>query len=375
MYLAQQTSCDHAFSAFNTDAVGKLSVTVAPDSLSIRKADREVAAFRLDHKPTTLVSIGRPADTPNPETENILLAAIEALFARDPDLKSLRLQIDAMPGLRANLIAAGIALDRGKDLEVAPEMFWQLPAPWLAKPAGVVFPQIHVMTEGKRHPLRPQKPKGLVYARFIPWLDQVLSFRALDPTADLECFNKWMNDPQVDKIWEEGGDLDRHRAYLQKRIADSHMLPLIGCFDDQPFAYFEIYWAKENRLGPYYDADDYDRGWHVAVGEPAFRGKAWITAWLPSLMHFMFLDDPRTQRIVGEPSAAHAQQIRNLERSGFAKIKHFDFPHKRALLVMLLRERYFGDRLWIPNERGAEKLEAPSTSPERSFQGEQVAVS
>lgn len=158
-----------AFSAFNTDAVGKLAVTVAPDSLSIRKADREVAAFRLEHGPTTLVSIGGPADPPNPETENILLAAIEALFARDPDLKSLRLQIDAMPGLRANLIAAGIALDRGKDLEVAPEMFWQLPTPWLAKPAGVVFPQIHVMTEGKRHPLRPQKPKGLVYARFIPW--------------------------------------------------------------------------------------------------------------------------------------------------------------------------------------------------------------
>lgn len=376
MYRPQQNSCDHAFSAFNADPVGKLSVDVAPNSLSVRSAGGEIGTFRLEHEPTTLIYVAEPAVSPKAETQNILLAAIEALFARDPDLKNLRLQIDGVPGLRANLVAAGIAIDNGEDLLVASEMFRQLPAPWLAKPAGAAFPQIHVMTDGKRHPLRPQKPKGAVYARFIPWLDQVLSFRALDIEADLECFNRWMNDPQVDKVWEEGGDLNRHRSYLQKRIADPHMLPLIGCFDDQPFGYFEIYWAKENRLGPYYDADDYDRGWHVAVGEPAFRGKAWITAWLPSLMHFMFLDDPRTQRIVGEPSATHAQQIRNLEKSGFAKVKHFDFPHKRALLVMLLRERYFGDRLWIPNERNLEKADAPSIAPQRKmdFQGERVAV-
>jgi len=99
---------------------------------------------------------------------------------------------------------------------------------------------------------------------------------------------------------------------------------------------------------PLYDADDYDRGWHVAIGEDGFRGRTWITAWLPSLMHFIFLDDLRTQRIVGEPKASHTQQIRNLDLAGFAKVKHVDFSHKRALLVMLLRERFFADRLWAP---------------------------
>jgi acetyl CoA:N6-hydroxylysine acetyl transferase len=193
---------------------------------------------------------------------------------------------------------------------------------------------------------------GMVYARFIPWLGEVISFRAADLNDDLHLLHRWMNDPRVDAFWNEAGDLDKHRKYLSAILADPHMLPLIGCFGDAPFGYFEVYWAKENRIAPFYDADDYDRGWHVVVGEDAYRGRRYISAWLPSLMHYMFLDDCRTQRIVGEPAAAHSQQIRNLEVSGFAKIKNFDFPHKRATLVMLLRERFFGDRLWLPAATG-----------------------
>ena len=157
-----------------------------------------------------------------------------------------------------------------------------------------------------------------------------------------------MNDPRVAHFWNEEGDLDKHRAYLSGLAADPHMLTLLGCLDGVPFCYFEIYRAKENRLAPYYDADDYDRGWHVIVGEDGYRGRDYVATSLPCLMHYMLLDDPRTQRIVGEPRADHAQQIRNLERSGFASVKAFDFPHKRAMLVMLLRERFFGERLWIP---------------------------
>ena len=122
---------------------------------------------------------------------------------------------------------------------------------------------MQVMGNGRRHPLRPAQPRGLVYARFIPWLGQTISFRAVRLEDDLERFHRWMNDPRVEQIWSEAGDIATHRAYLERLLADPHMLPLIGCFDGQPFGYFELYWAKENRLGPYYDAHDYDRGWHV----------------------------------------------------------------------------------------------------------------
>jgi RimJ/RimL family protein N-acetyltransferase len=266
------------------------------------------------------------------------MAAAEAVTAQDRSITSVVFE-GHQTSLPRHIAGTGGRLDSA--------ILWQWPSLWLPQ-LSYPLPPVQEMTAGRYHPRRPAKPKGTVYQRFIPWLEREIAFTVADAETDLAAFHRWMNDEQVNTIWEDAGSIGKHREILEERIADPHVLPLIGSFADIPFGYFEVYWAKENRLGPFYDADDYDRGWHVAIGEPDYRGKKWISAWLPSLMHFIFLDDPRTKRIVGEPRASHEQQIRNLDRSGFAKVKHFDFPHKRALLVMLGRERFFGDRLWVP---------------------------
>ncbi len=277
-----------------------------------------------------------------------LLAALEATLARLPAQTSLAVRV---PGLdTTDLTRSGILKAHAGDgtLHASADLLWQQPRLWMPAAPAAPFPLRYTLTQGKRHPLRQPKPTGTVYQRFIPWLGKTFSYRALDMDQDLPRFNRWMNDPDVARVWEEQGDLDQHRRYLQAIADDPHMTSLIGCFDGEPFAYFEVYWARENRIAPFYDVADHDRGWHVLVGEPAFRGKAFATAWLTSISHYLFLDDPRTQRVVGEPRADHAQQIRNLDRSGFSKIKTFDFPHKRALLVSMLRERYFSEGLWLP---------------------------
>ncbi|MGJ5176279.1 GNAT family N-acetyltransferase [Bradyrhizobium oligotrophicum] len=280
-------------------------------------------------------------------------AAAEALFGWHPSLDRLVLELGDRPAAAAALAREGLAVIMDGKPVLWPEMLMQRRESWLVDAARPAFPLSYAVTDGKRHPRRPPKPEGPVYSRFIPWLSDVISFRVVDIARDLALVHRWLNDPRVDAFWNEAGDLDKHRQYLSRLLSDPHMLPLIGSFGERSFGYFELYWAKENRIAPFYDAADYDRGWHVIVGEDAFRGRDFITAWLPSLMHYMFLDDSRTMRIVGEPAAAHAQQLRNLDRAGFARIKNFDFPHKRATLVMLLRERFFGDRLWQPAAKDA----------------------
>jgi acetyl CoA:N6-hydroxylysine acetyl transferase len=345
-----------AFRCFTAAPDAELRVVRNQTSLAVLHSGREAARLEVarDGGVLRLRLAGEPQGR---DPLRPVMAALEALFADDPGVTSAALEGPAWTGMAETLTRRGIAIAGEGTPRALPEMLWQLPDPWLpGARAGGGFPQRYVMTGGKRHPLRAPKPEGVVYSRYIPWLAQVFTLRTVGIEADLPRFHRWMNDPRVASFWNEDGDLDKHRAYLTGLAADPHMLTLMGCLDGAPFCYFEVYWAKENRLAPYYDADDYDRGWHVVVGEDACRGRDYVATWLPCLMHYMLLDDPRTQRIVGEPRADHAQQIRNLERSGFASVKEFDFPHKRAMLVMLLRERYFGERLWIP--RRAEPVAA-----------------
>lgn len=193
------------------------------------------------------------------------------------------------------------------------------------------------MTATTSHPQRPAKPQGEVYRRFDPQLGAWISLRMLDIELDLERFNRWQNTPRVLAFWDEGGSLDDHRQYLEKLADDPHTLTLIGCFDDQPFAYFEAYWAKEDRIAPFYDAGDYDRGIHMLVGEQAHRGPHKVASWLSALTDYLLQDDPRTRRIVAEPRADNDKMIGYMQAQGYARIKEFDFPHKRAALMVLER--------------------------------------
>ncbi|WP_225770540.1 GNAT family N-acetyltransferase [Inquilinus sp. Marseille-Q2685] len=323
------------------------------DSLTVRQAGAAPLTLRLTEGRLSVTGAGS-----GDAALRGVCAAIEAAFGWHPGWERLTLDLgDGATELADVLRRRGVAVETADaPLTVLPELFMQQADLWHGRPDLPAFPQRHVMTDGKRHPQRPPKPQGIVYARWIPWLEQTIAFRAATVEDDLGHLHKWMNDPRVAAFWNEDGDLEKHRRYLSGLIADPHMVPLIATFDGVPFAYFEIYWARENRLAPFYDVQDYDRGWHVVVGEDAYRGRAFISAWLPSLTHYMLLDDCRTQRIVGEPAAAHHQQIRNLETSGFVRIKTFDFPHKRAALVMLLRERFFFDRLWLPAAPAAQPV-------------------
>lgn len=237
--------------------------------------------------------------------------------------------------------------DIGGAVKIRADMFWQVAPLWTPR-QPVPFPRHDVYDGRTFHPLRPPKPIGRVYRRFIPWLqgEMTLDVATLDDLADI---HRWMNLPRVNQFWHEAGERAHHRKYLEGMFADPHIIPLMARFDEQAFGYFEVYWAKEDLVGSFCAAGDYDRGCHVIIGEEAFRGSAWFTAWLPSLLHFMFLDDPRTERIVQEPQADHYRQLRNLQRSGFFHTATVDLPNKRAAIVEISRRKFFSERLWHPD--------------------------
>jgi len=315
----------------------RLAADETQSHLSLSLEGQPLLTLRLIRGPELHVQLPERFSCPEGRA---LWAACYWLFARDPDCQRLIWQLREVPN---EAVSSGllIATPIGGQYHCERTSFWQLPQPWLRHSLTGSYPQQMVISDGKRHPRRPVKPRGEVYRRFDARLGAWISLRTLDIEQDLARFNRWQNSPRVASFWQEEGSLEQHRQYLNKLEADPHALTLIGCFDDQPFAYFEAYWAKEDRIAPFYEANDYDRGIHMLVGEEHHRGPHKVASWLSALVHYLFLDDPRTQRVVAEPRADNAKMIGYMQDQCFHCEKAFDFPHKRAALMVLGRERFF----------------------------------
>ncbi len=269
-----------------------------------------------------------------------LVRDIETQFTHQPTLEAVTLseqecQILAFP---QQWLEAG---------SISKACFFQLNQTGLRHQPSDRFPYVKQQNDLSRGYLaaRPAKPKGEVYRRFDVKLEKEISFRTFDFEKDLARFTQWMNNPRVAEFWEQAWTEDKLKVFIENRFSDGFTLPLIGEIDGQAFGYFEVYWAAQDRLAPYYDGLEFDRGIHLLVGEENYRGKHYFDAWLRALCHYAFLDDVRTQRIVMEPRFDNTKLFKRLASTAFEKQFEFNFPHKRSALMMMQRSAFF-DVAW-----------------------------
>lgn len=229
----------------------------------------------------------------------------------------------------------------GMDTTFTRSEFYQLPCLWHHHDKYEITPEKWTETNGVRHPIRPVPHKGHVYKRYVPSIEKTISFRLIKE-SDLDIFHEWHNQPRVYHFWELNKPKDELKEYIVKGIQDKHQIPMIVEIDGEPVGYYEVYWVREDRLGPYYDSDAFDRGFHFLIGNKKFLGHAITDSIIKSGLHFMFLDDPRTRRIMAEPRHDNQKVLKYAEASiGWRKVKLFDFPHKRAWLLENSREVFF----------------------------------
>lgn len=169
----------------------------------------------------------------------------------------------------------------------------------------------------------------------------VFRLKKLTIVEHLDQFHQWHNQPYVYEFWELNKTKEELKEYLEKLASEPQVEPVIGYINDEPCAYFEIYWAYYDRIAPYCDATLYDRGYHLLIGNKQYLGLRNTILWLNLVNDFIFKDEPRTQRIVGEPRADNVGILKYVEHTPFVKVKEFDFPHKRAALLECKRERFY----------------------------------
>jgi len=223
---------------------------------------------------------------------------IYSIFTRHHTNEAIRLAFVGTDTalIRDELLAVGLAIVHPVPLNANPESetwvdladrevlllrssFWQgagspfgPKAAWIPSNIGSLRPSLHtfpifpttqtITTKFPNakihtlHPVRPAKPTpgSIIYSRYIPDLNEVFSMMALDYTNSehLNFFHTWQNDPRVAAGWNETGTLEQHHKYLKDLHNDPHTLTVFACFNDTPFAYFEVYWAKVSIIHPSY---------------------------------------------------------------------------------------------------------------------------
>ncbi|MDN7455257.1 GNAT family N-acetyltransferase [Burkholderia cenocepacia] len=270
-----------------------------------------------------------------------LLAALAAAFSDSACHAAIRLDPAAWPAVALDALrASGVLADGGRCLRDG----WAQQADLWRVGLHLPCATLPTITDGRHHPRRPPAPRGEVYARDLPALGVRFTLRGWQPAEDAERLARWFDEPRVRDGWPGAPPAQRGAEDRQPQETDPHVTPLIGCFDGEPFAYFEAFWLKEDALGPHVAARDYDRGLRMLVGESRWRGPHRVAGWLPSVVHYLFLDDLRTEAVGCAVPAGHTRVADHLARHGFARQRRLALADAQPLWMRTLRETFFSGR-------------------------------
>lgn len=225
------------------------------------------------------------------------------------------------------------------------EAFYQNPQLWLTDKM-TDEKEDWTDTNGVSHPIRPAHFHGIHYSRYIPSMKKTLRFRTIN-LDDLETFHQWHNQKRVAFFWELAQGKEELKNYIEEGLNKKHQIPMIVEADGEAVGYFEFYWVREDRLGPYYESRPYDRGFHFLIGNKRYLGKNNTDAITQSALHFIYLDNAKTEFTMAEPRYDNNKVLKYADDTiGWKALKVFDFPHKRAVLLENSREQFFkGARL------------------------------
>lgn len=312
------------------------------------KAQRENDSLTIEiikDEPARQLKLTLVESSPVSPDSSILMAAVtDYLFARSAILDELILDQDLATHLHQHDLADSLIthLDTDDSGVITRAAFYQNPLLWLSKGNTHNFPEVwETNDKGVEHPLRAPQPDGLLYQRYDFTSDALVTLESLDADKHLDLFHDWMNQPRVAEFWELDKSKEELKDYINTQRADAHSWPVLVSINHEPMGYLELYWVTEDRLAPYYESAPWDRGAHVLVGNTNFLGPRFSRAWTYALSHFLFLDDPRTRTLAGEPRADNKRVLKLLEPASWYFVKEFDFPHKRAALVHCQRDAFF----------------------------------
>ncbi len=170
-------------------------------------------------------------------------------------------------------------------------------------------------------------------------IDSEIVFRRVTLEKDLNRLHHWHHQPHVIPFWNQNFSETAYKDHLKKLLADKHQTLYIGYLNNVPMSYWEAYWAKDDLIANYYDAEKEDQGIHLLLGPEEYLGKGLALPQLRAMIAFQF-KHKKTEKVVAEPDVRNKKMIHIFEKCGFKPKKEIELPDKRGLLMFCHRETF-----------------------------------
>lgn len=185
------------------------------------------------------------------------------------------------------------------------------------------------------------KQSTILYHRYLTTIQKAITFRLIDLAKDLEQFITWQQNPRIAKYWQLDKSRNEAKDYLEKTLAEPHHQAVIIEINHEPIGYTEFYWVAHDAIAEHYDHYNTDRGFHLLIGEDSFLGVENTKSVFQAIMHYLYLTDNRTQRIIVEPDKHNHRFIKYMQIiPGWRLIKEADLPDKKAVIFMAHRNDF-----------------------------------
>ena len=147
----------------------------------------------------------------------------------------------------------------------------------------------------------------------------------------------WMNQDYLAATWKQAWTPERWALQLQEHATRPDVGSFTVRWENQPFAYIEVYELVTSVLAEHGDWTKEDLGFHFAVVEPRLLRRGLARQLMGDLCQALFEQYPDAARIGVEPDIGNVPIARLFEYTGFTRVGPIQLPHKVAALMVLPR--------------------------------------
>lgn len=193
--------------------------------------------------------------------------------------------------------------------------------------------------------LRDQILSVPFYERYIPEMDQILTFRLVDPQSefDTRSFETWYLQPEFRSEWERlSSKINCFPKSWKNQLSKSDFFSLFCAFDNNAFAYIQVF--DDIKVLDFAENIPSDWAMFSVITQDTFaRDVRRVPIVVRSLIHMMFLLFPDTSCIATIRDAHDAVALEHLIAAG----GHIDRVSIQNSLTKLLNSCYMREALIV----------------------------